>query len=116
MGAYRLDGSGAADGAAQGSNIKVNESLTNTNRYPEGCTYSFWVNVDTDAANRMSLLWGGNTIRHIEIYSTSKYFRTEAATQNGYSFGSGTFPDGVRGTWSHFAIVFANAETNRPVR
>jgi hypothetical protein len=45
----------------------------------------------------MSLFFGSSTIKHIEIYSIGKYFRTEAATQNGYSFGSSSFPDNVRG-------------------
>jgi hypothetical protein len=115
-GCYQFDGTGTVDGVIPGSNIGVEESLTSTSNYPEGCSYSFWINVDTDAVDRMSLLYGRAWINHIEIYSTSKYFRTEAALQNGYSFGTGAFPDNVRGEWSHFVIVFANNETNRPVR
>jgi|AntRauTorcE11897_2_1112592.scaffolds.fasta_scaffold06145_6 hypothetical protein len=41
QGCYHLDGTGTIDGTVQGSNIKVDESLTNTNNYSEGCTYSF---------------------------------------------------------------------------
>jgi Concanavalin A-like lectin/glucanases superfamily/Domain of unknown function (DUF2341)/Fibrillar collagen C-terminal domain/Fibrinogen beta and gamma chains, C-terminal globular domain len=114
--ALSLDGSGTVDGVTQGDNVAVSESATNTNNYPDGCTYSIWLNVDTDAVNRMSLFRGGGTSNHIEIYSSTKQFRTEAARQNGYSFGTGSFPDDVRGAWSHFVIVFANGETNRPVR
>ena len=115
---YEFDGSGEIDGSPTGSYIAIPEAITNTstNNYPQGCTYSVWLNVDTDAVDRMGLFWGSSTIRHIEIYSISKNFRTEAATQNGYSFGSGNFPDDVRGVWSNFTIVFANGEAGRPVR
>ncbi len=114
--AVELDGSGTVDGVTQGNNVVIPESITRTDNYPGGCTYSVWLKVDTDAVDRMSLFRGAATIRHIEIYSNSKYFRTEAALQNGYSFGTGNFPDDVRGTWSHFVIVFANDEPGRPVR
>ena len=114
--ALSFDGSGTVDGTVYGDNVVVLEDVTNTNNYPDGCTYSFWLYVDTDAVDRMSLFRGSGTIRHIEIYSSGKKFRTEAGLQNGYSFGTGSFPDDVRGKWSHFVIVFANNETNRPVR
>ena len=113
---YEFDGSGEIDGSPTGSYIAIPEAITNTSNYPQGCTYSVWLNVDTDAVDRMSLFRGGGSINHIEIRSISKNFRTEAATQNGYSFGSGNFPDDVRGVWSNFTIVFANGETGRPVR
>ena len=113
---YVFDGSGEIDGSPTGSYIAIPEAITNTSNYPQGCTYSVWLNVDTDAVDRMSLFRGGGSINHIEIRSISKNFRTEAATQNGYSFGSGNFPDDVRGVWSNFTIVFANGETGRPVR
>jgi hypothetical protein len=113
---FELDGSGTNDGTVAGDHVILDEDITNTNNYPDGCTYSIWLNADTDAADRMSLFWGAGTVRHIEIYSSSKNFRTEAALENNYSFGTGSFPDNVRGVWSHFAIVFANAEATRPVR
>ena len=115
---YEFDGSGETDGSPTGDYISIPEAITNTstNNYPEGCTYSVWLNVDTDAVDRMGLFWGSGTIRHIEIYSIGKNFRTEAATQNSYSFGSSSFPDDVRGVWSNFTIVFANGEAGRPVR
>lgn len=113
---FKFDGTGTVDGVVPGSNILIDETLTNTNNYPNGCTYLFWLNVDIDSPDRMSLLWGRGTIEHIEVFTSSKYFRTEAATQNGYSFGSSTFPYDIRGVWAQFAIVFANAEENRPVR
>tara|TARA_B100000929_G_scaffold289501_1_gene280326 strand:+ start:8252 stop:10939 length:2688 start_codon:yes stop_codon:yes gene_type:complete len=112
---YYFPGSGDGAGVA-GEYISVPENITNTNNYPEGCSYSFWLKVDESAADRLAVLFGSSTIRHIEIYSQGKYFRTEAATQNNYSFGSSNFPDDVRGVWSNFVIVFANGETNRPVR
>jgi hypothetical protein len=114
--ALKLDGSGTVDGTVPGDHVEVPESITRTDNYPEGATYSIWLKVDTDAVNRMSLFRGAGTSRHIEIYSDSKKFRTEAAKQNGYSFGTGNFPDDVKGEWSHFVIVFANNEPGRPVR
>ena len=115
-GAMRFDGSGTNDGVIFGNHIVVPENITDTRNCPDGCTYSLWLNVDADAVDRMSLLRGSGTIRHIEIYSSSKRFRTEAGLQNGYSFGTGNFPDNVRGDWAHFVIVFANNESGRPVR
>jgi len=114
--AGKFDGSGTRDGVAPGDNVAVNESVTRTDGYPEGATYSVWVNVDTDAEDRMSLFRGHPTKNHIEIYSSGKYFRTEAAIENQYSFGTSFFSDVVRGEWSHFVIVFAESEPNRPVR
>jgi len=114
--AYYFDGTGTIDGTIPGSYIDIPENITNTNDYPNGCTYSIWINVDVSAVNRMSLFYGRGTSQHIEINSDSKNFRTEASLQNGYNFGSGVFPDNIKGAWGHFAIVFANNEINRPVR
>jgi hypothetical protein len=111
-----LDGSGTIDGTVPGDNVEIPENVTRTDIYPEGATYSIWLKIDTDAVNRMSLFRGIATRNHIEIYSDSKNFRTEAAKQNGYSFGTGNFLDNVKGKWSHFMIVFANDEPERPVR
>ena len=61
-----------------GANIIVPEDITNTSLYPQGCSYSFWLKADANSVDRMSLLFGASTVGHIEIYSTSKYFRTEA--------------------------------------
>jgi len=117
-GSFSFDGSGDVTGNPPGDYISVPENITKTDlaTYPSGCTYNFWLKVDDDANNRLSVLYGAGTIRHIEIYSSSKSFRTEAATQNNYSFGAGSFPDDVRGSWSNFSIVFANNESGRPVR
>ena len=112
---YNFDGSGDVSGTPTGAYLGIDESITNTGT-SGGYTYSFWINVDTDATDRIALLYGAGTIRHIEIYSSGKHFRTEAALQNGKSFGSGVFPDEVRGKWSHFVIVFDNTLINRPVR
>jgi hypothetical protein len=115
---FIFNGLGETDGSPLGSYIPIPTSVSTTNpsTKPNGVTYDFWIKADTDAPDRMGLIVGSGTINHIEIYSTGKYFRTEAVTQNGYSFGSGGFPNSCRGVWSHFAIVFANNETNRPVR
>ncbi|MGI5827250.1 MAG: LamG domain-containing protein [Patescibacteria group bacterium] len=115
-GAMYFDGSGTVDGVNRGAHIIVPESATDTRNCLDGCTYSLWLKVDENAVDRMSLFWGAGTINHIEIYSSGKNFRTEARLQNGYSFGTGKFPDNVRGEWSHFVIVFADNEPNRPVR
>src|SRR6056297_3645452 len=114
--ALQLDGSGTVDGTTYGDHVEIPESITRTDNYPDGVTYSIWLKADNDAVDRMALFRGASTIRHIEIYSDSKKFRTEAAKQNGYSFGTGNFPDEIKGKWSHFTIVFANNEANRPVR
>lgn len=113
---YWFDGTGTT--TVTGSVIQIPEAITSTANYPNGCTYSIWINVDTDAeaVERIGFLRGSNTIRHIELYSGSSYFRTEAAQENGYSFGTGAFPDDHRGVWSHFVIVFANNEAGRYVR
>ena len=117
-GSFTFDGTGETDGNPTGSYISFSSNVTTTSptTRPNGVTYDFWLNADTDGPNRQALMFGSGTINHIEIYTTGKSFRTEAVTQNGYSFGAGTFPDSVRGTWSHFSIAFANDETNRPVR
>jgi len=114
-GAMSFDGSGTIDGLVYGNNIELPEEITDTRNCLNGCTYSIWINVDEDAVDRMSLFRGHSTIRHIEILTSTKKFRTEAALQNGYSFGTSNFPDDVRGVWSHFVIVFAENEPNRPV-
>jgi len=117
-GVIELDGIGEVDADPPGGYIAVPSAptVTTTANYPNGCTYDIWLKVDTDADDRLSLFFGAGTINHIEIYSSSRYFRTEAATQNGKSFSSGTFPEPCRGRWSNFTIVFSNTETNRPVR
>ena len=112
----KFDGSGTSDGVVFGNNVEILESITDTRNYPNGCAYSFWLNVDEDAVNGMSFLRGAATMRHIEIYSSNKSFRTEAGVQNGYSFGSGAFPENIRGNWAHFVVIFANNEANKPVR
>lgn len=116
-GIFSFDGTGTTDGVTPGSNLSITESITNTSygNYPNGCTYDFWLKADSDSANRVALLWGAGTIRHIEIYTDTNIFRTEAGAQNGYRFGTGTFPDSVKDRWSHFSIVFANNEPGRPV-
>jgi hypothetical protein len=117
-GDFEFNGLGLRTGSPLGSYITLNTDMTTTHpsSKPDGVTYDLWLNADTDAPNRMGLFVGSGTINHIEIYSSSKYFRTEAVTQNGYSFGAGAFPDNCRGVWSNFTIVFANNEPNRPVR
>ena len=115
---FRFNGLGERDGSPLGSYIPLPADVTTTlpSSKPDGVTYDIWLKADTDAPDRMGLFVGSSTINHIEIRSSTKNFRTEAVTQNGYSFGAGGFPDSCRGVWSNFTIVFANNETNRPVR
>jgi len=115
---FRFNGLGERDGSPLGSYIPLPGAVTTTlpSSKPDGVTYDIWLKADTDAPDRMGLFVGSGTINHIEILSSTKNFRTEAVTQNGYSFGAGGFPDSCRGVWSNFTIVFANNETNRPVR
>jgi hypothetical protein len=48
-GAMKFDGSGTSDGVVFGNNVEILESITDTRNYPNGCAYSFWLNVDEDA-------------------------------------------------------------------
>lgn len=103
---FYFDGTGEVDGAPTGSYIRVEEGMTST--LGRERTYETWML--PSATGRRSLFFGGGSIRHIEIYNGSGSFRTEAATQNGYSFGaSGAGNVGVDfgpGRWALLTITF----------
>jgi len=118
---FSFDGSGTTDGLTAGDSIAIPVSVTNTNNYPNGCTYSWWMKVDaTNSESRRAILFGAATINHLELISltgSSPRFRTEARLQNGYSFGTNTIPGGaLEGRWVYTNVVFANGESGRPVR
>ena len=81
---FFFDGTGEVDGSPTGSYIRVDEGMTSTRNTER--TYETWMY--PLATGRRSLFFGGGSIRHIEVYNGSGSFRTEAATQNGYSFGA----------------------------
>lgn len=117
---FNFAGSGDRDGDPTGEYISVNDAITSTQQYNQGCTYSWWGRISAAQPNGQCILFGAASINHIEFKnegSASPYFRTEARLQNGYSFGTGTIPGGsLVGRWINFTIVFANMELNRPVR
>jgi hypothetical protein len=110
-----FDGSGERDFDPPGDYIGIPTSASST--YPPtktaGVTYQWWAYFEQNQPNGHGLFVGAGTINHLEWRNT--YFRTEAVYVNGYSFGGGS-PSIANDTWHHMTIVFANAETNRPVR
>lgn len=121
-GSFSFGGQGDRDGDPTGDYITLPTSLTSTSPSVKsnGCTYSWWSRITAAQPFGQCILFGAGTIAHIEFKNegtTSPYFRTEAAVENGYSFGTGTIPGGsLVGRWANFTIVFANNEPNRPVR
>lgn len=121
-GKFSFGGQGEYDGSPTGDYIAIPAALTSTSPSvkPNGCTYSWWSKITAAQPFGQCILFGASTIAHIEFKNegtTSPYFRTEAALENGKSFGSGTIPGGsLVGRWANFTIVFANNEAGRPVR
>lgn len=121
-GSFSFGGQGDRDGDPTGDYITLPTSLTSTSPTVKsnGCTYSWWSRIAAAQPFGQCILFGAGTIAHIEFKNegtTSPYFRTEAAVENGYSFGTGTIPGGsLVGRWANFTIVFANNEAGRPVR
>lgn len=119
---FSFGGQGEQDGSPTGDYITIPTSVSNTSSSvkPNGCTYSWWSKITAAQPYGQCILFGASTIAHIEFKgegTSSPYFRTEAVTENGYSFGTGTIPGGsLVGRWVNFTIVFANNEPNRPVR
>jgi len=117
-------GTGERDSAPVGEYITLNTSTTTTSPSdkPNGVTYNVWMRFTGNQPTGHGIFFGSTTINHIEFRGsnvTSGYWRTEAVTQNGYSFGGGgTNADGghVLNEWFNLTLVFANNETNRPVR
>jgi len=104
---FFFDGTGETDGSPTGSYISVNMEMTSTLNRER--TYDFWMY--PLATGRRSLFFGSGSIKHIEIYNGSGSFRTEASTQNGYSFGASggnnVGEDFGPNKWTHITISFA---------
>ncbi len=118
-------GSGERDTAPAGEHISLNTTATTTlaSTKPNGVTYSVWMRFTDNQANGHGIFYGSTTINHLEYRSSNinngGYWRTEAVTQNGYSFGGGsTNADGGHNLdeWINLTLVFANSESNHPVR
>jgi hypothetical protein len=118
-------GNGERDTAPAGEHITLNTTATTTlaSTKPNGVTYSVWMRFTGDQSHGHGIFYGGTTINHLEYRSSNiangGYWRTEARTQNGYSFGGGgTDADGghTLGEWFNLTLVFANSESNHPVR
>jgi hypothetical protein len=114
-----FDGTGERDGSPLGAYITLPDNVTTT--APEtktnGVTYQWWMKIDGHQAQGHGLFVGSGTINHIEYRgsSTTGNFRTEAVRQNGYSFGTSSVSLD-KDYWHNIAVVFANSETDRPVR
>ena len=118
-------GNGERDTEPAGEHISLNTTATTTlaSTKPDGVTYSVWMRFTGDQLTGHGIFYGSQTINHIEYRSSNinngGYWRTEARLQNGYSFGGGsTNADGghTLGEWFNLTIVFANSESNHPVR
>ena len=118
-------GNGARTSSPVGEHITLNNTATTTlaSTKPNGVTYSVWMRFTGNQANGHGIFVGGTTINHLEYRSSNinngGYWRTEATTQNGYSFGGGgNNADGghTLDEWFNLTLVFANDETNHPVR
>lgn len=119
-GAFIFDGTGERDGSPLGAYITLPNEVTTTQASTKtnGVTYQWWMKIDEDQAQGHGLFVGSGTINHLEYRgssSTTGKFRTEAKLQNGYSFGTGNVSLD-KNYWHNIAVVFANAETDRPVR
>lgn len=118
-------GNGERDTEPAGEHISLNTTATTTlaSTKPDGVTYSVWMRFTGNQLTGHGIFYGSQTINHIEYRSSNinngGYWRTEARLQNGYSFGGGsTNADGghTLGEWFNLTIVFANSESNHPVR
>jgi len=114
-------GQGERDGSPAGDYISLDTNATTTSPATKtnGVTYQWWMRFDANQPQGHSIFHGSGSINHLEWRGTSTagYWRTEAVTQNGYSFGaSNTYGGDALNTWFNMAIVFANNESGRPVR
>jgi len=118
-GNFQFRGQGERDGNPTGDYVSLDEATLSTNptTKPDGVTYQWWMKFDGDQPNGHAILRGSGTINHLEWRgdTTTGYWRTEAKKQNGYSFGGGSDSNEI-GDWFNMALVFANNETDRPVR
>jgi len=113
-------GQGEYDGDPTGDYISLNNDVTNTSPSikPNGVTYDWWMKFNGNQTHGHCILYGSGTMNHMEWRGTTTdgYWRTEAAIQNGYSFGaSGDFGHQLE-EWFNMTVVFANNEEFRPVR
>jgi hypothetical protein len=118
-------GNGVRTTSPVGEHITLNTTATTTlaSTKPNGVTYSVWMRFTGNQSHGHGIFVSGTTINHLEYRSSNinngGYWRTEAVTQNGYSFGGGgTDADGghTLDEWFNLTLVFANNETNHPVR
>ena len=107
--------SAATSGTPTGNYIPVPLELTRVQNYPNGVTYSMWVYPTVN--ERRALLWGGGTIRHMEVYcgSAGTTIRTEASLQNGYSFGASSMGGIPLNSWTNIVVAWSPFDTVRPV-
>ena len=117
-GHFSLLGQGETDGSPTGDYIQIpGSSITQVQNHPSGITYEIWINPDVN--ERRCLFFGSSTIRHLEVYcgTAGGQIRTEAALQNGYSFGanapSGGWP---LNTWSMLNIAWDPDGATRAVK
>jgi len=117
-GHFSLAGQGEIDGSPTGDYIQIpGSSITQVQAHPLGITYEIWINPNVD--ERRCLFYGAGTIRHLEVYSGTAggVIRTEAAVQNGYSFGA---PSPIGGwplnTWSMLNIAWDPEGATRAVK
>jgi len=115
-------GQGERDGDPTGDYVALSTTATSTSPTvnPNGTTYEWWVKLTAQQPYGQTMLFGSGTINHMEFKnegaSNRGYFRTEAVTQNGYSFGSGNISGGTPlNTWMHFAVVFDESNATRNV-
>lgn len=117
-GHFSLAGQGETDGNPLGDYIQIpNSGITQVQTHDAGIAYEIWVNPNVDS--RRSLFFGSGTIRHVELYcgSSGGSVRTEAALQNGYSFGASAPTGGwPKDTWSMLNIVWDPDGATRAVK
>lgn len=120
-GFFEFLGQGERDGSPTGDYITLDTTTTSTDPTlkSQGVTYHWWMQFTGNQPQGHCLFYGSSTINHLEWRGSDVggYFRTEAVTQNGYSFGASGPSGGLPiGQWHYLTIVFANNESGRPVR
>lgn len=124
-GYFSFDGSGERDGNPPGDYLGTGfgsaGGVCSTDQYAIGASYCWWSRITSAQTNGQCILYGSSTIAHVEFKNestSSPYFRTEAARDNGYSFsGNATIPGGsLVNRWAHFVIAFDNNASPRTVK
>jgi len=115
-------GTGERDALPAGELNTLPEAVFNTSPSlkPLGVTYNVWMRFTGNQPTGHGIFFGRTTIDHIEFRGDvdSGYWRTEAALQNGYSFGGGSstvYGGHELGKWFNLVLVFANNIVSRPV-